>query len=330
MDQSETGQAIADRATEWVARIDAGPLDAATQAGLDAWLASDDRHRGAFFRATVVWRMLDRAGALAGGEQSYRPPIEDERPVVPSRTIVGRRGLLWGGGAIAASLVAAMLGRQMLFRAEPDLIRTAVGEIRKVPLGDRSTATVNTATTLQVDFGPERRDVRLDSGEAWFEVAKDATRPFVVAAGEVRVRAVGTAFSVHRLADGADVQVTEGIVDVWVDGRENDRVRVAAGARTSVTQAEGPRPAVADLVGIDRKLAWRDGALKFEGDTLGAAAAEFNRYNRLKLVVDPGLADEKIVGRFRIDEPAAFARATSTMLDARVHTDDQTIRIARQ
>lgn len=331
MSQRDTAKAINDRATEWVARIDAGPLDAAAQAEFDDWIARDDQHRGAFFRATVAWRMLDRASALAEGGPA-RPASALEEAAATSihhGSSSTRRGLLWGGGAIAASLIATVVGRGLLSPG-PTRIQTALGEIRKVPLGDNSIATVNTATTLEIDFQPARRDVRLEAGEAWFEVAKDARRPFIVAAGDVRVRAVGTAFSVHRLAEGADVQVTEGRVEVWVVGREHHRLAVGAGARTLVTNLDGPQPAIVDTMGINRTLAWRYGALNFEGDTLGAAVAEFNRYNRVKLEVDPALANEKIVGRFRIHEPAAFARSTSVMLNARVHEGGETIRIAGQ
>jgi len=327
MTQRDTPQAINDRATEWVARIDAGPLDAAAQAELDAWVASDDRHRGAFFRATVAWSMLDRASALANREQTQPVVAADPAPEDYHRP-VARRGLLWGGGAIAASFVAAALGWRML-APRPLRIQTAAGEIRHVPLGDGSHAALNSATLLDVDMTTTSRKIQLEAGEAWFEVAKDASRPFLVSTGEIRVRAVGTAFSVHRLAAGADVQVTEGKVEIWVVGREPQRVIVGAGARMLVSTLDGPRPAVADAAGIDRSLAWRDGALEFQGETLSAAAGQFNRYNRTKLVVDPLLADEPVVGRFRIHEPGAFAQAASTMFDARVQTGPDTIRIAR-
>lgn len=327
MTQRDTPQAINDRATEWVARIDAGPLDAPAQAELDAWIASDDRHRGAFFRATVAWRMLDRASALASREQA-QPVVAEEPAVEDHGRPVARRSLLWGGGAIAASFVAAAVGWRML-APKPLRIQTLAGEIRHVPLGDGSHAALNTATLLDVDMTATGRNIQLETGEAWFEVAKDASRPFVVSTGEIRVRAVGTAFSVQRLAVGADVQVTEGKVEIWVVGRERERVVVGAGARMQVSTLDGPRPAVADAAGIDRKLAWRDEALQFEGETLSAAASQFNRYNRTKLMVDPLLADEPIVGRFRIHEPGAFAQATSTMFDSRVQMGEGTIRITR-
>ncbi|WP_443970013.1 FecR family protein [Sphingobium sp. CR28] len=338
MNQRDTAQAINERATEWVARIDAAPLSEADRTELEAWIALDDRHNGAFFRATVAWRMLDRASALVtplpatalsqahSGQQDEEE--ESEAYAEPAR-LIGRRGMLWGGGAIAASLVVAGFGWRTL-AVRPELIETAIGETRRVPLADGSDATVNTATALEVDFSPATRNVRLQKGEAWFEVAKDVNRPFVVAAGEVRVRAVGTAFAVRRLDHGSEVQVTEGKVEVWVTGREESRRLVTAGARTFVENFGGPQAPIADASGIDRKLSWRDGALNFEGDTLAAAITEFNRYNHVKLAVDPALADETIIGRFRTNEPEAFARAASAMLGARVEQGPDIIRIARQ
>lgn len=337
MNQRDTAQAINERATEWVARIDAAPLSEADRTELEAWIALDDRHNGAFFRATVAWRMLDRASALVtplpatalSQAQSVQQDEEESEAYAEPARLIGRRGMLWGGGAIAASLVVAGLGWRTL-SVRPELIETAIGETRRVPLADGSDATVNTATALEVDFSPATRNVRLQKGEAWFEVAKDVNRPFVVAAGEVRVRAVGTAFAVRRLDHGSEVQVTEGKVEVWVTGREKSRRLVTAGARTFVENFGGPQAPIADASGIDRKLSWRDGALNFEGDTLAAAITEFNRYNHIKLAVDPALADETIIGRFRTNEPEAFARAASAMLGARVEQGPDIIRIARQ
>jgi len=323
MSERETAQAINDDAAAWVARIDAAALDPADQAELDRWLAGDDRRRGAFFRAQSAWRMLDRASVMGAGA---RDVIEPE--AAPERLAPTRRRMLWGGGALAASLVAG-IGGAMLWPRSPDEIETALGEIRRVPLHDGSLAAVNTATRLAVDLRPEIRNVRIDMGEAWFQVAKDRERPFVVTAGDVRVRAVGTAFSVRRLGDGADVQVTEGVVEVWTVNRPDAVRRIAAGARTFVNDMAGPAAPVEASLEIDRTLAWRNGQLIFDGDTLADAAAEFNRYNRVKLEIDPALASERVVGRFRTNEPDAFARAASAMLGARVQIGAERIDVSR-
>jgi transmembrane sensor len=227
--------------------------------------------------------------------------------------------------------VAAIVAGIDIWPQAGERIETAVGEIRRVPLKDGSMAAVNTATRLAVILRPEIRQVTLDQGEAWFQVAKDRSRPFVVEAGEVRVQAVGTAFSVRRTDTGADVQVTEGVVEVWRIGDEAGRRRIAAGTRTFVDNASGPQRAAEAGPDIDRSLAWRSGQLIFDGDTLGAAAAEFNRYNSVQVrIADPVLAQEKFVGRFRTNEPDAFARAAAVILGAHAHVGGDEIVLSRE
>lgn len=129
---------------------------------------------------------------------------------------------------------------------------------------------------------------------------------------------------------GADVQVTEGVVEVWSVGDESNIRRVSAGARTLVSNATGPAAPVEASTAIDRSLAWRSGQLIFDGCTLGEAAAEFNRYNAVKVTIsDPGLTDEKFVGRFRTNEPDAFARAAATILGARATIGSDRITLSR-
>ena len=164
----------------------------------------------------------------------------------------------------------------------------------------------------------------MKEGEAWFQVAKDRTRPFVVEIGDVRVRAVGTAFAVKRTAAGVDVQVTEGVVEIWRVGDEANIHRVKAGTRALIAPDRAVAPIVAANEEIDNALAWRTGQLVFDGDSVAEAVAEFNRYNVRKIeVADAGLGEQKMVGRFRTNEPDAFARAVATLMKARaeMHSD---------
>ncbi len=323
MSERETPQAIHDRAIEWVARVDRSGTDPETQAELDAWLAGDERRRGAYYRAQVAWTMLDRASALRGGQP------DDVKVETDRSSWLSRRHLLWSGGAVAASVALAAVGIGF-WPERTERIETAVGEIRRVPLRDGSFAAVNTQTQLAVALRPEVRQISLRQGEAWFQVAHDRARPFIVEAGEVRVKALGTAFSVRRTGDGADVQVTEGVVEVWSVGDEHNVRRVSAGARTFVSDAAGPAPAVEASIAIDRSLSWRNGQLIFDGDTLAQAAAEFNRYNAIKVeVADTALAQEKMIGRFRTNEPDAFARAAAGILGAHATFEEDRIILSR-
>lgn len=313
MSSRETAREVADQAVEWAIKIDAGSVDAETDRRLRDWLEGDPRRPGALLRAEAALSFVDRGRALAGIVARPRP-----------RPLWIRRRFTFAAAGLAAGLAAVVL-----LVAGPHRYNTELGEIRQVPLSDGSTIAINTGSAVEVAMHPDIREVRLTRGEAWFRVAHDTKRPFVVSAGRVHVRAVGTAFSVRRHDDGADVVVTEGVVETWTTGDEDHLVRVAAGSRAYVAEYEPPKvvPASADVA---RSLAWREGQIALEGETLGEAAAQFNRYNARKLVItDPDLADETLVGQFRVNQPMTFASAVATTLGATIVEDGDTIRLSR-
>ncbi len=248
-----------EEAARWAIRLDGAPLDDAEQGALDAWLAADERRRGSLLRAEAALAYLDRGRALAEApDPGHAPaePIEPPEADAAYRPAFGRRGFLVGG-ALAGLAALGFLGFT-LTRSPTLEIETAVGEVRRVPLTDGSVASVNTNSKVAVAMQGERRRVNLEDGEVWFQVAHDKARPFVVEAGEVRVQAVGTAFSVRRRQGGADVLVTEGAVEAWIVGRESRRARIAAGARSFVADT-APAIKVEQASGdVERALAWRD------------------------------------------------------------------------
>jgi transmembrane sensor len=313
MSTQETAREVADQAAEWATRIDAGAIDPHTNETLRRWLEEDSRHRGALLRAEAALSFLDRGRALAGVV-----PKPERRPIWI------RRKLAFTGAALAAGIV----GVAVLMTA-PHHYGTGLGEIRQVPLSDGSLVAINTQSAVEVAMHPNVREVTLTRGEAWFKVAHDKKRPFIVSAGRIRVRALGTAFSVHRHDDGADVLVTEGVVETWTVGEEERRVRVEAGSKAYVAEYEPPKPIQASA-DIGRSLAWREGQIVLEGETLDEAVVQFNRYNTRKLVIsDPNLAEEKLVGQFRATEPLTFAGAVATTLGATVVEEGDTIRLSR-
>lgn len=325
MGKRETAQAIDDRATDWVARIDREGDDPVVRAELSAWLDGDERRQGAYFRASAAWYMLDRASVFgAGRAQSHE--------ATGSGDGLSRRYFMWGGGAAAAAVLVAGLVNMDRLAAPSEQIQTVVGEIRRVPLSDGSLVAVNTQTRLDVTMKREMRQVALESGEAWFQVAKDRARPFLVEAGDVRVQAVGTAFAVRRTAGGVEVRVTEGVVEIWQAGdRSSARQRLAAGTQAFIAPSRPITAVSAAGEEIDRALAWRTGQLVFDGDTVSEAAAEFNRYNIRKIeVADAALGAQKMVGRFRTNEPDAFAHAVATLMKARIDTRPDGIRLSQE
>lgn len=313
MNARPSGADVNKLAGDWLAREDARPLTAAERAELDAWLAAEDRHRGAYVRLRAASARLNRLAALRS-DQPSAPPAEPPAP----RAAPSRRSLIAAGiGAVA------VLGAGASYWAwqQPRTYRTDVGEMRRVTLRDGSTVALNTDTVLKVAYSGQRRELWLARGEGQFIVAKDRTRPFVVHAGGASVTAVGTAFTVRAEARApVRVTVTEGVVSIAPRGRQAPRL-VEAMQRAAL----GPTPRVEPVsaVEIERSLAWTEGRIVLEGQTLGEAAAEFNRYNDRKLVVSPAAAPARVGGVFRTSEMENFARtaATSLGLTMRVESD---------
>lgn len=311
MTDRETADQIEAAAALWVWRLDREPRTPELEAELAAWRMADSRREGALLQAEAAWMMLDRGAQLASGRPAAR-----RWPALP------RRRLLVGGGvAIAASLAGvAYLG------LSGQRYGAQVGEIRRVPLEDGSTAVINTSSALEVAMSPKARTVKVARGEVWFQVARNLERPFVVEAGRIRVRAIGTAFSVRLREGGADILVSEGVVEAWAAGAEGHVVRVEAGGRAFIADNAAVRQEVAGASEIDRALAWRAGKIDLAGETLATAVTEFNRYNARRLVVeDPSVASQRFYGVFRTDDPAGFARSVGQSLGVEVALDDPAV-----
>lgn len=306
-------------AAAWVARSDRGLSEAEAQA-LEAWLAADDRHRGAFVRARAGWLLLDRSRALADA-------VPAPRRAAPRARVLSRRSLMvGGGGAIAAGIAGLAIAPRLL---SGQRFATRVGEARSVPLADGSSVDINTASRIAVSYGPRARDIALEAGEAWFDVAKDKARPFVVAAGPARVRAVGTAFSVRRLDDAVRVVVTEGVVEVWrEDAPDRAPLRLAAGGQALLTPARAVVTALSPEA-LDGDLAWRTGRVVLRDVPLEEAVADINRYNARPIEVSREARGGRIVGVFRARDPEGFARAAAAALDLRIEADDRRVLLRR-
>jgi transmembrane sensor len=311
----DNSQAIEEAATEWVARIDRG-LDREEERALEAWLGSDQQCRDALNVAQAVWRNLDRA-------QVFKIAAEQAHQVT-----VARRNYKPFAYAAGLALLAVTSATTWMSYVRTHA-STRTGEIRQVPLDDGSRVTLDTRTRLVIDYGSRARIVRLEAGDALFEVAKDPTRPFVVQAGNIKVQAIGTAFLVRKGSDrDVDVTVTQGAVDVSSSERPLESVvRVKAGSSTSLEGAgaiAAPRNLTASE--LERTTDWTSGTLDLDETTLAQAAAQINRYNtRQVLISDSRLAAQTLVGHVSTADPLAFAEAAAAMLDATVRTDGNQI-----
>ncbi len=319
---------IEEQAADWLARRDAEGWPAGEQPSLVAWLAASARHKVAYLRLLGAWAETGRLQALAAGlPAGVTPPRRMSAPARPdarpdlsevtfaprARRVARRRGWQQGLAATLAVLALGSLawGSWQLTGREQATYASTVGEIRTVTLPDGSTATLSSDSRLDVRISRGERHLALARGEAFFDVAHDTRRPFVVDTDGRRVAAVGTRFSVRRDPDEIRVVVTEGKVRLesraGPDGRAQPVSLLPAGS-VATAGRNGVLVRSLPLADAERYLEWRDGFLTFDDTSLAEAAAEFNRFNTRKLELgDATVADLRVGGNFRWSNAEGFA-----------------------
>lgn len=295
MKTEKRASSIDSAAANWAVRADRGMAPEDMNA-LNAWLQMDARHVGAFARAQAMLQPLSSGAAAV---------VSESRRVAAAPAKLPRRAIL----AVAAALVGGVFILQPAGHAKADSFTTAVGEVRTVPLTDGSRITLNTGTQVDVAIGDTKRKLALRAGEAFFEVAADKSRPFVVGVNSFTVKAVGTAFSVRRVDDrGIELVVHEGVVEL--KGNAGSALSVNASQCAFVAGNGDVRLVTLAGDALGQSLAWRDGKIAFTGETLGEAVRDFNRYNTVQIrLADANLERRKITGLFSSRDPYAFADA---------------------
>lgn len=315
---SGNGAEVESQAATWAVRVAERALAPSEQARLDAWLAADPRHLGALVRAQALWLDVDRVVALGSGTAREMPPTGGIRRS-------------WRPYAMAASLALALFGTTWGYQHLAGRISTERGEVRRVALADGSVMTLNGDSVVQVRYEDDRRHIILRRGEASFDVAHNKERPFVVTADGLDVRAVGTEFVVGINAGGVEVTVEEGVVAVGGKAGGAVRARYLRRNEQFVAAETGPRKAVLDEADVERRNAWRKGLLVFDGQQLGAAAAEVNRYSDRRIVIeDPTLARAEFIGIFKLGDARAFADAAAEAFNGEVVERGNELVIARR
>lgn len=309
-------EGIETEAARWALRH---PLSGQERVALEAWLAAHPHHPGALLRAQAALSSIDRVIAPATA------PVAEEAPAPATRS---RRWILAGAGSIAAAAaVTAAIG---LRGPSPDRVATGPGEIRRMPLADGSIAAIDAESELRIALAKDARRIDLKRGQVWFQVAKDRQRPFIVDAGIAKVQAVGTAFSVTRTSAGVRIAVTEGRVAIWASDASG-AVSILDAGEFAAFRSDGTAPVTGSAPSaIERSLAWREGEIALEGETLDEAVAAFNRYNQQQLVVrDAALGRERLVGLFQLNNPVGFATTLEATLDVEVTVTSSEISLSR-
>jgi|TARA_B110000495_G_C22975982_1_gene573248 transmembrane sensor len=302
-------------AAVWAWRMDRG-LSAEEQDALFDWLAIDPKHSEFLNRQRGDWKRLDKLSAWRP-EHSGRPNPDLLAP--KPKPVVNR--LFWGAMAAAAAFAVVFVSYQQISVRVSDSASERVAESKpeiRNELDDGSTIKLKEGAEVSVEFTDTERRVRLLKGEAFFIVAKDANRPFVVEVQGVDVSAIGTAFNVRFDAEAVEVLVAEGVVKV---GSSSDSDGVAPELRTeprleaheraiiSLT-SNGlvvPQVAVLSKGEIQRVLAWQHGTMTFASKPLAEIIEELNRLNDIQLtIVDSDLASEPFSGSLQSNNVEGF------------------------
>jgi transmembrane sensor len=294
---------VAAEAREWFVRLLDDDVSADEIALWQAWLARSPAHREAYDRVTDAWSL---GGA---GERPTHAELAQDRydGSVPVAQWSGKlRRAVFRPAAIAASLAVAVLGGAAVFNALPageaQAITTARAQHKQTRLADGSKIAVGAMTGVQVRMSERRREIQLDKGEAFFNVAHDG-RPFVVRTPFGAVTAEGTAFNVDVSDGQLCLTVTEGMAVVQPSGLFTKPVRVAAGQRLVVNAAGAVVAATAAPV------TWRQGRLEYRGEPLSAVIEDVNRYAEHPIVLrDPTVGQLAYTGTVRLDATGDWAQ----------------------
>ena len=311
MSQADPAEGRArEEASAWFARLNRRQVSLREIEAFRAW-REDPHNRAAYEAIDRTWR---RAGTLKG-EAAVERALSDAL----ARGAAGRgrreRRAAWMAGAGVASLVclAVAAGGWIYLQAHPTYA-TKTGEQRLVRLADGSSVRLDTDSRIEVAFASGARKVRLAHGQAFFDVAHDPARPFLVEAGPVTVRAVGTRFDVRADDGQATVTLVEGVVEVRRQGAAPRVWTLRPGQQVAANPAAAPR-----AVNLETATSWTSGRVVFQGVPLGVAVDEINRYSTHKIVLRaPGASATPVTGSFETGDSDAFVSAVRDLHGLRV------------
>lgn len=288
MNERRTGaadDALAEEAALWVARLQSSDARDEDRRAFADWLARDPLHGEAFNDMQSLWGELEHV------------PIT--RPAARKRP-VGRRATAVALLALCLTSLALLLLQQsgLADRWQADHF-TPVGQTQELVLDDGSRVTLNTDSALKIVFTAAERRIVLLRGEAFFDVAHNAARPFIVETHDLTATALGTRYSV-RAADDSEAQAVE---------VEKGRVEVASGSDRAVLEA-GDMASVGETGRIVRakgdvaaRSAWREGKLVFSNQPLSEVLAVLGRYRHGRIIIlDDAAARVEISGIFDLHD----------------------------
>lgn len=272
-----------DIAADWLQRLQTSPSDEALVTQWTEWCRQDPQNLAAFEQIEAVWGALDT------------PKIRSLLQSPPQRTRIASRPAI---ATLAAGVMLAAITAFVLMRTgDGTVLSTKIAEHDSRTLADGSHVDLGAKTQIVARYTDTERKISVQSGEAFFEVAKDSRRPFIVDSGKIRITALGTAFSVRQLSDRTFVTVTEGKVSVSSlpglrGGKPKDARTLSPGQQSLFDEADG----AFKLANVDPRnaIAWRNGILKFVNEPLSSVVEDINRYSPRPIRLDDPRLRERL------------------------------------
>lgn len=322
----EIGDELRREAAVWFERIHSDDVSTGDLAEWQRWIATSPAHQRAFKDLEDFWRIAGKV-TQAPWPSTFDLEVDtydgsttiEEWRARPQARRPERRYLHWPAlvaafvGAAACVAVYLIIYRGFGGSSEIAVFQTASGEHRHVVLKDGSKVLVGAKSSVSVNLTDEARNVVVDTGEAYFEVAKDKSRPFIVRAGTGTITATGTAFNVEYVEGRVDVIVSEGtveVLDISLPASNNSAVEEGAGPAKPAPQPTrveaGQRFAYGTSTASEVKaadtglvLAARKGRLEYSGESLKYVVADVERYTDRQLVItDPAIEELLYTGVF--------------------------------
>ena len=296
---------LSDEAIDWLVHLHSDEAGEADRGAFAAWRSLSDEHEVAALEAEGIWQGV---GSL--GEEHAAKKLKEQRRRRLTRRVVVGGGLtaLVGLAGYRSELIGSHLFAQYA---------TGTGERRSIRLEDGSTVHLNAETALSAYYTSDMRRLVLYTGQAVFEIAGDAQRPFFVEAGEGSTRALGTVFDINIIRQNVVVTVLEGIVGVSSTRNPDDYITAKADER--LRYSDSGADSILSEVDADTETAWRRGKLIFDQKPLGDVVNEIERQLSGRVVfANSDVRDLRVTGVFDLDEPQAVLEAIEYSLPVEV------------
>lgn len=314
-------QEIREEASQWVLRLDDPEIDEQTLESFLTWIEASPQHRQEFIEIASVWGNLDTLSELAGviplEELNLRP---EKKPDQFNFNFQNKLILVTSICFVLITGIYLVNNREENQTPNASIstfaYSTLVGEQDHFSLPDGSFVSLNTNSSIKVDYTETSRTVRLKYGEAYFQIKHDPARTFTVLVGNGSVTAIGTAFNIQYDEKFVDVTVTDGVVEVNTDLVINTEKSLQKKVKTSLSAGEVIRfneesHEVMTIVAeeMDQDLAWQRGMLIFDGDRLEEVVHEIGRYTNTKIIIDDqAIRNVQVGGYFKAGEIEAMLR----------------------